>query len=374
MTKKRKEGIKEMKLIRLLLVIMAAAVITLALGGNGLAFHEEGVAYCAGCHTMHNSRDGQPITDTPGGYLLLEGSATSTCLSCHAAYGQFAGGQGYGGGGDYYWITKDFTWSAHGSTRSSLGDDHGHNVVAPELGLNQDKVLSKAPGGSFSSANLSCSSCHDPHGKGDAPYLFRNNENYFGAVFPSAPVMATLSRRTTPGQSGSVSDTNHPAYGSGMSAWCAACHTTFDDGLASHMHPVNQTLGSVIAQNYNQYISTEDPTGGSKTGAYWEFVPFETGQDEATLDTSSTEGPDAGSKVMCLTCHRAHASAFPNAVRWDATTELLVESHPDGGLTDNSTLEDKTNSYYGTSVEVRWGTEQRSLCNKCHAQDGVHSG
>jgi hypothetical protein len=110
MTKKRKEGIKEMKLIRLLLVIMAAAVITLALGGNGLAFHEEGVAYCAGCHTMHNSIDGQPATDTPGGYLLLSGSATSTCLRCHASYGQFDGGKGWGGGGDYYWITKDFSW------------------------------------------------------------------------------------------------------------------------------------------------------------------------------------------------------------------------------------------------------------------------
>ena len=374
MTIKRKEGTKKMKFIKPLLVIMALAVITLAFGGNGLAFHEEGVAYCAGCHTMHNSRDGQPITDTPGGYLLLEGSATSTCLSCHAAYGQFAGGEGYGGGGDYYWITKDFTWSAHGRTRSSLGDDHGHNVIAPELGLNQDKVLSKAPGGNFSSANLSCASCHDPHGKGDAAYLLRNNANYFGAVFPAAPVMKGLSRRTTSGEDGAVSDTNHAAYGSGMSAWCAACHTTFDDGLAAHMHPTNQTMGSEIAQNYNQYISTEDPTGGTKAGAYWEFVPFETGQDEATLDTSSTEGADAGSKVACISCHRAHATAFPDAIRWDNTTELLVESHPDGGLTDNSTPEDKLNSYYGTTVETRWGPEQRSLCNKCHAQDGVHSG
>lgn len=77
-----------MKLIRLLLVIMAAAVIALALGGNALAFHEEGVAYCAGCHTMHNSQDGQAIVETgQGGYLLRQVDGGSTCLRCHAAYG-----------------------------------------------------------------------------------------------------------------------------------------------------------------------------------------------------------------------------------------------------------------------------------------------
>jgi general stress protein YciG len=67
-------------------------------------------------------------------------------------------------GGDFYWLTKTFTWSAHGSPRSSDGDDHGHNIIAADFGYTQDATLSTAPGGTYSAAFLGCNSCHDPHG------------------------------------------------------------------------------------------------------------------------------------------------------------------------------------------------------------------
>jgi hypothetical protein len=360
-----------MKMIKLLLVIMAVAVMALALGSDALAFHEDGVAYCAGCHSMHFSENGAPPPDGVAGDSLLKyGSATATCLECHASYGQFAGGEGYGGGGDFYWITKTWSWTAHNSARSSPGDNHGHNVIATDLGLNQDQTLTEAPGGTFNSAELSCASCHDPHGHGESALLLRTLETYKGVNFPAAPVMQSPGRRTA--SSNAVSDTNHPAYGSGMSAWCAACHTTFDDGLVNHMHPTDQQLGTTISGNYNRYVSTADPTGGLKDGAYWEFVPFELNRVPVEADMTSTVGADPGSKVACITCHRAHATAFDDAVRWDTHVELLEESHPNGGIgseADNSTLADQTNSYYGQTALQRWGPEQRSLCNKCHAQD-----
>jgi cytochrome c553 len=363
-----------MKLMKLLLVIMAAAVITLALGGSALAFHAGGVAYCAGCHTMHNSQDGQQITDTPGGYLLLQVDASSACLRCHADYGQMTtDGSGYGSGGDYYWLKRTWTWTAHGHESSSKGESHGHSIIAADFGLPQgDQTLSKAPGGAFDSSTLSCASCHDPHGKGDAPLLLRNNASYANgtAIFPAGPVMATLSRRTTVGEGGYSTDSNHVAYGSGMSAWCAACHWTFDDGLNAHMHPTNEALGTEHANNYNQYITSGDMSGGTdKTGKYLELVPFETGAtDEADLDTSSTDGPDAGSKVACISCHRAHATAFQDSGRWDFHAEVLVDSHPDGA-DDGSTPAEKLNSYYGRTISTDFSEGQRSLCNKCHAQD-----
>jgi len=374
MAKKRKEEKKEMKLIKLLLVVAAAAAITLALGGNGLAFHEEGVAYCAGCHTMHNSQDGQEIVPGgAGGYLLKNIDGGSTCLNCHAAYGQRTqDGSGFGGGGDFYWITKTFSYSAHGSTRYSYGDSHGHNVFARDFGLDMvDAELgNKAPGGTYDH-ELSCASCHDPHGNTNY-LLLRGNESHDGANFPAAPIAVSTGRRTT-GTSG-VSDTKHPAYGSGMSAWCAGCHTTFINGLASRMHPADRQLSSGIIDTYNEYVvKSTIPTGGDINNAYLEMVPFQTGaKDTSSLDTESTMGPTGGAEVACISCHRAHATAFPDAGRWDFNTEMLWESHPatgDTGVTGNDVL----NSYYGkTFPDLGPEDSQRSLCNKCHAKDGPH--
>lgn len=43
-------------------------------------------------------------------------------------------------------------------------------------------------------------------------------------------------------------------------------------------------------------------------------MPFGLGTaDIWSLDPSRTSGPDYGANVMCLTCHRAHASAFQDS-------------------------------------------------------------
>jgi cytochrome c553 len=182
--------------------------------------------------------------------------------------------------------------------------------------------------------------------------------------------MLTISRRTTVGSSGESQDDNHVVYGSGMSEWCAACHWTFDDGLTSHMHPTDESLGTEIANMYNQYINSDDPTGAgiSKDGKYLELVAFELGRTPTDADESSTDGPDGGSKVACISCHRAHATAFQDAGRWDFTQEFLKNSHPNGA-NDGSSATEKLHSYYGRDIVTDFTDEQRSLCNKCHGQD-----
>jgi hypothetical protein len=381
--KNRKEEEKEMKLIKLVLVIMAVAVMTLVLGGNALAFHEEGVAYCAGCHTMHNSQDGQAIVESgQGGYLLRQVDGGSTCLRCHAEYGQRTQtGSGYGGGGDFYWLTKTFTWSAHGHEAESTGDSHGHNIIAADFGLvkTDGKLGTKAPGGDYNH-ELSCASCHDPHGNENYLLLRGNGDTFHGADFPDAPIAVSPGRVTnylsTSNSKAPVSDTLHPAYGSGMSAWCAGCHTDFINGIGSRMHPADVEMNSTYQTNYNYYVSSSNPQGGNPNAAYLEMVPFQTGDTTTdSLDTKSTAGPGAGAQVFCLSCHRAHASAFPDAGRWFFESEnLSEESHPmagDGGVTGDDVI----NSYYGQSITSRFGENQRSLCNKCHLKDlqgGAH--
>jgi hypothetical protein len=169
-------------------------------------------------------------------------------------------------------------------------------------------------------------------------------------------------------------DSRHPAYGSGMSEWCANCHPAFlnssTGGLAGK-HPAGKgaKLNSDIAKNYNSYIKTGD-LNGTQASAYLALVPFEVGiSDVAFLDHSSSAGPGLGNaNVMCLTCHRAHASAFKNIGRWDFETALIADSHPqsgDGGASGN----DVVNSYYGRNMTAEFGETQRQLCNKCHLKD-----
>ncbi len=81
------------------------------------------------------------------------------------------------------------------------------------------------------------------------------------------------------------------------------------------------------------------------------MVPFE----DLDVTLHSTEGPSADSQIMCLTCHRAHASSAPNAGRWD----FLVTFLADDGIASGSYA--LANPYGNLN--------QRSLCNKCHIKD-----
>jgi cytochrome c553 len=317
---------------------------------------------------MHNSQGGEVVTPTPGDALLKAQDPSSTCNLCHAGYGQFAGGEGYGSGGDFAWLTKTFTWTAHGHAYSSDGGSHGHSITAAAQGLTpttEGETLTEAPGGDYLTANLGCQSCHDPHGtQGNALLLYGAEDTPKGFTFANdAPVLVSAGRRTV--ETGANTDEKHTAFGSGMSLWCANCHEDFyNDDTANNggMHPTGRMIGD-LATAYNGYLIE------GQTAAYSELVPFETGDlDDSTLDTTSTEGPTGTSLVMCLSCHRAHASAFPDAARWDMAETLLFESHPNGD-DDGSTADDKLNSYYGRTWTDNGDDSQRSLCNKCHPQD-----
>ena len=360
-----------MKLFKLL--SLSVAIVVLACG-SALAFHDGGVADCAGCHTMHNSQDGAQVATSAIGneYLLIDGNSSDACLSCHANYGQLYGGEGYGPGGDFYWLTKTYSWSAHGHTYYSTGDSHGHNVISPAYGLAEDATLGSAPGGDFDSSYLRCTSCHDPHGNQNFRLLYGSalGPVYNGGRYDfdsEAPIAAGNSRRTYAGSGGDENDAQHTVYKSGMSEWCANCHTNFhSDNTTNFVHPTGDELGSTMAAAYNAYVSSDDLTGGDVLTSYWGLVPFEAvNVDLGAIDTGNyTQGPTGVDQVMCLTCHRAHASAFSDAGRWDFGETFIIESHPQ--ITDDgATAEDIANMYY----EYTFVDNQRSLCNKCHQKD-----
>ncbi|MDA8085265.1 MAG: hypothetical protein M0Z75_01035 [Nitrospiraceae bacterium] len=183
----------------------------------------------------------------------------------------------------------------------------------------------------------------------------------------------------------------HNAYGSSMSEFCANCHNQFlNTGNTSasgtlntntlHKHPAGNNPGGMDAVfgNYNDYAGTGSyDTSGSNH--YWPLVPFEEGSvhgaPTATDTTSNLKADVNSSQVMCLTCHRAHASAFDHDTRWDTYVTFMSDSsvlHSTLGATAQNS------AYYnaGASTDPGMATlknggtgYQRQLCNKCHVQD-----
>jgi len=344
-----------MRASRSLLLLVAAAVVLW--GAPVLAFHDAGVAHCNGCHTMHNSQDGALVDpDSPNGnpWLLTDASPTDTCLGCHATrLGAVFGDDPLNpptlyGGGNFAFLLEDNINDAHaGADNPISGDAAGHNVVSPARGVAADATLVTAPGGAFPSALLGCSSCHDPHGNHNFRLLYNAGVVKGGVTFvndaPDADGLAIFG--------GGETNSNHTAYKDGMSGWCSNCHGDFHNNGAQLIHPSGSAIGGTIANAYNLYNGSEDVTGGEQATAYLAAVPFE---DPANT-TDSTEGPSPTSKVMCLTCHRAHASSAADAGRWDFSVTFL---HEDGLESGSYAIPDPYESQ-----------NQRSLCNKCHVKD-----
>jgi len=364
-------------IIFIILMIVTALVLPI----NVLASHEGGEGYCEGCHVLHQSDGG---ADTS---MLIGSDPSSTCLRCHAESGQYYNvlsndGSSYTPGGDFYWLTKTFTWNENSMVSSSEGDSHGHNIVALDYGLMGDSMLTFAPGDLYPSSAMGCESCHDPHGitdgdSADESVSASDNFRLLGGIgynggsqdygitfnYPAPVAVADPDDWTE-------TDTNHTAYGSGMSEWCSNCHSEFLNSGNKHPAGNNATLTSTIIANYNSYLKTGN-FFGTQANAYTALIPFELGtSDRSLLNPSSMSGPGASGNpnVMCLTCHRAHASAFEAIGRWDFPETFIANSHPragDGGASGNDII----NSYYGRDMTAQFGLYQRQLCNKCHVQD-----
>jgi hypothetical protein len=334
-------------------------------------------------------------------------------------------------GGDFAWLKKTMTGSIRKTLTTWEGERHGHNIVAVDFGYGADTTLSAAPGGTYPAANLACSSCHDPHGRyrRDATGaeattglpIFASG-SYTTSVAPIAGISAVGAYRILGGVgyqpkslAGSYAFANRTpvavapstynattnvtaagvadrvAYGSGMSEWCGNCHTamhldTYTSGTKGQVHPAGNgaKLTAPIAANYAAYVSSGIMTG---TGAgYSALAPFETGAtsslaDYVTLKAFQTAptAPGITSNVLCLSCHRAHASGFESMARYYLGNEFMTVADAAGvAMYDTNTTENKINTGYSVAQQTAayngrpvavFGPFARNYCNKCHAKD-----
>ncbi len=327
----------------------------LTLGGTAAAFHEKGVANCSGCHVAHGGEPGVLAGPSVDGGLLIAESPSDVCLLCHAeSLGAVLGSDPLAppperGAGNFVFLLEDnINDAAGGASDPILGDASGHNLAAPGHVLGPDPRHARSPGGSFPASRLGCTSCHDPHGSSSFRML-RGAGPVESAMFTfsyPAPLAEGTGVSSSP-----ETDSHHTAYLAGMSNWCANCHGQYHEaGSGSAFeHPVDVSLGTTVSARYHEYRGDGDPTGGLRSTAYLAEVPFE----DPGNTTSSTEGPESRSRVMCLSCHRAHGSSSPAAGRWDFGVSLLVDDGRESG------------SY---RIPNPYGDPgQGPLCQKCHA-------
>jgi predicted CXXCH cytochrome family protein len=175
------------------------------------------------------------------------------------------------------------------------------------------------------------------------------------------------------------------AYGSGMSDFCGTCHPDMHTTSGILRHPTGQVMAGSIQSNYNSYVKTGAMTG-SATTSYLSLVPFEEGltystaniatlKSHAQTNDSNLNGPGSGTvpataTIMCLSCHRAHATAFDSMLKWDpsATTIVTAGAYNTGNSGLGYSLTEVSKGYYDYNV-TKFSAYQRQLCNKCHAKD-----
>jgi len=288
-------------------------------------------------------------------------------------------------GGDFAYLKKAYSWKALGATESSPGERHGHNITADDYGYVADSRSLSTPGEVYPNSKLSCISCHDPHGKiannvyrmlGGAGYKTRSVPEVVFTI--DAPVVVAPHDYN---RSESVSDTR-VAYGRGMSEWCSNCHTKGCTGAYGHPVCSGARCSNEIISNYNAYVKSGD-INGKRDASYTSLVPFEEGTDDISIleqhaknDGTSIMGPVHGSNVMCLTCHRAHASAWDHMARWNMASEFIVFKGVYPGINNDSpqrnaqgrTEAETRQAYYDRPASLFSGF-QRGLCNKCHLRD-----
>jgi len=325
---------------------------------------------CSNCHTMHNSQGGEPMiilgpgeTDTAPKSSLLKAS----CLGCHSktdgntwkdpitgapivfnsqqpSYNSVMGLAG----GNFYWVQTE--------------DVNGHNIFPN----NPDNILTVAPGAVTTSCGTNschdnlhgintnfgtrqgCSKCHMMgNSNGPTGYHHKNNTTTEPLVdsadkgwyrFLDGHMSGSGSGVTGVEDSdwqatAAVNDHNEYLGFSGtktsaggfssldntVTAYCTGCHGNFhieqDASSVWIRHPSDG-----VVPNSGEFAAAFGASGG--TGTYDPLIPVARPSLTGWTGPASTVtlGTDL---VMCLSCHRAHASPYFKMVRWDYKSATL---------------------------------------------------
>jgi Doubled CXXCH motif (Paired_CXXCH_1) len=330
---------------------------------------------CSDCHTMHNSQDNAPMnfdnSTTPN-----ESLTKGDCYGCHAQGGStptvtvgtsiipqvLHSSANHLAAGNFGYIT--------GLAGSGAADSKGHNIGTL---TGTDDVLAGPPGdavhnGFFVRDALRCSDNNGCHGYrhygpgGTSTYKVRgitgaHHKNVDGQLdqatepgnsyrflmgvrgyesadweeFPSPSNHNEYLAIAEPREFGCGATSCH--YGPGgllqpidhtISQFCGSCHGNFHSlgGDTGHDGPGGQgaTMDGIGGDATSPFIRHPTDLSLPASGEYAAYTSYNLDAPVARLvvpATSSSVVTPGSDAVMCLSCHVAHASDYPDMLRWD---------------------------------------------------------
>ena len=252
-----------------LLVFLGCCILSVAMCSIAWGMHAD--LQCAACHRLTEGENGTPVVVTNDPTL----SDSMLCRACHDAALDVSGlnaPQVFNGRQDL---------AAGSFTPTTFADEVGHNVQSV------DGSNGLTPPGGAPLSEFGCLSCHDAHDNGN----YRN-------------LKKQINGRSTIVEADGDPQYQNNVYISGMSDFCGACHERFNRTGSSRgargwrQHPVGITISGAPHADFN----------------HWSGLP-----DRITRAEHPSGNPDDlhGAQLFCLSCHRAHASSYKNALRWD---------------------------------------------------------
>ncbi|HEW81559.1 MAG TPA: hypothetical protein ENH18_04225 [Nitrospirae bacterium] len=364
---KNKTNIKEVKIMRKMIMILFFVVLSVVLIQGNADAKITGKA-CSTCHTMHNSQNGDAVdSGGPFSYLLkgYGSSGGTSCWGCHtdsssavnvdATIGapliEHAGTAADLAGGNFGYITGTIAVTSP-STTSNVG----HNVT--DTGVTDSSFTTNYPPGdeysqTFNNTEFTCAGVNGCHGDRAATdeytavkgaHHFVDDMLKFGGINEATQAQTTGTNGTKVGSSyrflkgvkggedadwegAGLTAIKHNEYkgatspvaglvdtpgGNTISGLCNECHGNF--------HGLSAIGGSILSPFTRHPADIVLPTTGDYAGytSYNTQVPIA----RTTIPTAASASNVTNATIMCLSCHRAHASAYPDMLRWDYTKML----------------------------------------------------
>jgi predicted CXXCH cytochrome family protein len=288
-----------------------AVVVAVALGPRAARagdWHRDESLVCGDCHTMHNSAGGAAMRyddtapSSAASLLLRAANVNALCTHCHD--GSRSDAPDVMGEKSVAYEAVDPAAGAFPNTIGVASDSsHDLGLPAPVTPPDGDTPI-----------DMSCTSCHDPHGNTN----YRNLRSSPSGTNRSPPLEVKVASTIAPDGRNPIDAyaTSNLKYASGMTRWCLDCHNLYDQ---SAFHASDVAIQGSFFADYD----------------WWATQPIANRvRVENPLDNPPLV-PSADDRVFCLSCHKAHGSPI-KAGQIPASRALI---YADGETLDSTCIQ-----------------------------------